>query len=356
MISATKKVWSNTETIVPGVAIANSTTDAPLDLKGKANTEAILAAVTNGTLADAPAAQYCAGVTFANGKQGYLPAAGELQAWNDNKNAINACMTAIGAKKVYDTGTDCTMWSSTQSYEANSAYTFVFNYSDIYSNRKTQTIYVRPVIEFETEFTPPTEEPSVPAPIPIPAAGVKILAYDGSMYTNTEWDNSKIAAGVVVSDGEHAFVIHPQAEYLGSVKWTNTAVEITDGITTTTTKSIAQTDFAGEANTAAILAVIGKDAPTSQAPAAAQYCASVGFAHGKTGYLPSAGELALAYTYTSEISACLVAINGSKEFNLNYSWWTSTQYASSMAWRWSSGDLSSYSKTSTTKVRAFSAL
>ena len=86
----------------------NDKTQASLDINGKANTEAILAAVAEGIIPDAPAAEYCASVTFANGQQGYLPAAGEVQAWCDNKTAICECMVAIGG--TYLVGQ---YWSST---------------------------------------------------------------------------------------------------------------------------------------------------------------------------------------------------------------------------------------------------
>ena len=95
--------WSNNSTtVVPNLPEISSSTNAQLDINGKANTEAILAAVANGYISDAPAAQYCVDVTFSNGEKGYLPAAGELQAWYDNAIAVNACMNAIGGDKVND--------------------------------------------------------------------------------------------------------------------------------------------------------------------------------------------------------------------------------------------------------------
>lgn len=98
------------------------------------------------------------------------------------------------------------------------------------------------------------------------------------MYTNTEWDNSKTAAGVVVSDGTHAFVIHPDAE--SRSEYSKESILI-PGLCTTTDRNSAQTDFAGEANTATILTAVA-DGIISEAPAA-QYCSGITFAHGKTG-------------------------------------------------------------------------
>ena len=82
------------------------------DLNGKANTEAILAAVAAGTIADAPPAQYCAGITFANGQQSYLPAVGEMHAWYFNKEEINACMDAIGGKPIFSSSYSVGYWTS----------------------------------------------------------------------------------------------------------------------------------------------------------------------------------------------------------------------------------------------------
>lgn len=70
------------------------------EINGKTNTEAILAAVANGYMEDAPAAQYCAGITFANGKQGYLPASGEITSWHNNKDVINSCLEAISGGSI----------------------------------------------------------------------------------------------------------------------------------------------------------------------------------------------------------------------------------------------------------------
>ena len=111
--------WSyNTTVRVPNVIVTSDQATAQLDVNGKANTEAILAAVIAGTISDAPAAQYCAGITFANGQQGYLPAAGELQAWIDNIVSIKACMEAIGASM----DENKKPWSSTQISSGNAWY------------------------------------------------------------------------------------------------------------------------------------------------------------------------------------------------------------------------------------------
>ena len=148
--STDKMLWSsNTSVEVPDVPLTSNSETAKLDVNGKANTEAILAAVAAGTIADAPAAQYCVDVTFTNGQKGYLPAAGELQAWMDNKTAVDACMDAIRADKV-DSGKSMA-WSSTQ-YSASSALVLNYGYSYLRNVNKTNTnFYARPVIAFNIE-------------------------------------------------------------------------------------------------------------------------------------------------------------------------------------------------------------
>jgi hypothetical protein len=95
-ISTSSLRWSSNDSIIPGISVIDNYNSLLTDVNGKANTDAILAAVTAETIPDAPAAQYCDGVTFANGQKGYLPAGGEITAWPHNKNAIDACMIAIG--------------------------------------------------------------------------------------------------------------------------------------------------------------------------------------------------------------------------------------------------------------------
>ena len=140
-----EKKWSSSNVTVPNVTIATTAAEARLDVNGKANTEAILAAVADGTIADAPAAQYCAGITFANGQQGYLPAAGEVQAWYDNKDRVDACLDAIGG----DTRMNTRMvWSSTQWNRGEYAYRPDLAYGNLGPDNKFRSSYARPITSF----------------------------------------------------------------------------------------------------------------------------------------------------------------------------------------------------------------
>ena len=137
--------WSSTNALIPNVTTTTNLNEARCDFNGKANTEAILAAVADGTIADAPAAQYCAEITFANGQQGYLPAAGEIEAWGDNGDKFDECMSAVGAGVAVDAV------ASTQ-YDADDVHVLSSGSLQPYGKSKTASQKVRPV----TDFTPPT--------------------------------------------------------------------------------------------------------------------------------------------------------------------------------------------------------
>lgn len=82
-----------------GISIASSDAEAVSDFNGKANTDAMLAAVTAGVLSESSAAQKARNTIFANGEEGYLPAAGELAMIRRNWGkaaGVKECMSAIG--------------------------------------------------------------------------------------------------------------------------------------------------------------------------------------------------------------------------------------------------------------------
>ena len=172
--------------------------------------------------------------------------------------------------------------------------------------------------------------------------GASIYGIDGKFYSADEWTSAgksnSDAVGVAVSNGEHSFVIHPTAEQ-ADIRWSNTSVLI-DGVFTTEDRATAKSDFAGESNTAAILAAV--QAGTMADAPAAQYAAGITFANGKKGYLPSAGELTLAYTVLSDINSCMTAIGGT-QFDMDGKYyWSSTQGTAGNVWFWNGSDLYIY--------------
>ena len=187
--------------------------------------------------------------------------------------------------------------------------------------------------------------------LPQAPIGASIYCVDGEFYTAEEWAASgkpnNEAIGVAVSDGEHSFVIHPTALKSG-LKWSSDSHSVENAYITESAER-AVLDFAGEANTTAILAAIdaGK---ISDAPAA-QYAASIVFAHKKKGYLPAAGELSLMGLYITDIRACMTAIDG--KYIGTYAIWTSTQKASNYKWTWEDDGMKNLLYYSTASVLVF---
>lgn len=153
---------------------------------------------------------------------------------------------------------------------------------------------------------------------------VLIQHIDGSLYTTDQWTAegfaNDAANGVAVIADEAQFVISKY--FTGSVKWG--ANGIIDGIMVSTDSSVAKTDYAGKRNTQLMLEA-GNGVGT-----AASTCNFIELPNGQKGYLPSLGELAIAYEVRDEINAARSLI-GAVEMGTGQMW-SSTQYSSDMAW------------------------
>lgn len=205
-----------------------------------------------------------------------------------------------------------------------------------YASYKSGSDYILPNVSYVEETKGVSYAPYVtPSVTPSAPIGASIYGVDGKFYSADEWTSAgksnSDAVGVAVSNGEHSFVIHPTAEQ-ADIKWSsNTSVQI-DGVFTTSDLHTAESDFAGESNTAAILAAV--QAGTIADAPAAQYAAGITFANGKKGYIPSAGELTLAYTVLSDINSCMTAIGGIQFDMGGKYYWSSTQDRAICAWYW----------------------
>ena len=164
-------------------------------------------------------------------------------------------------------------------------------------------------------------------------SGIAIYENSGDLYTKEQWIKSgktiDDVVGIAVSDGTHGFVIHPTAER-GDLMFSSNINYQPSGVVQTYDKTTAKKDFAGKTNTAAILASVSasNDAP------AASYAATVGFNHGKDGYIPSAGEFYLIYTNLDMINGCLEAIGGLQVDAKKKTYWVSTQSSPYDNWAW----------------------
>lgn len=162
----------------------------------------------------------------------------------------------------------------------------------------------------------------------------------------TSYQNSgEIAEGVLLVEGGRHLVIAPTEA--SSVKWsskpisdsnTSGSVQIS-GVTTTGDRITALNDFAGRANTTAIINGSTSSNVTNTEAYAAGFCNKYsrtnakgnGLAAGKW-WLPSLGEMAMIWANFDKINYALSKISGATQ--LQESWyWSSTQNSANRAWR-----------------------
>lgn len=155
--------------------------------------------------------------------------------------------------------------------------------------------------------------------------GVWIYDTDNNFTATDNWNtsNNSKAVGVAVITDNCAFVLAPENALSSSVCWSSNTSSLVSDVVTTTSQSIAIQDFAGQANTAAILK---SDSSTSY-PAGA--CNAYTFKNGKTGYLMSGGE---AQTLLDNKSAVVAALSKMGGTALSEYYLTSTQYSSTRVW------------------------
>ncbi len=113
--------WGGYGTTISNIVTTTDAATAKKDYLGSGNTDKIIAQLGSG---NAPAADYCRGVTFKHGKKGYLGSLGEWQEAYNNKAEIDACMSLIGGTAI---NTSYYHWTSTQCSSGNS---WILRWSD----------------------------------------------------------------------------------------------------------------------------------------------------------------------------------------------------------------------------------
>lgn len=181
-----------------------------------------------------------------------------------------------------------------------------------------------------------------------PTSDIGIAAYDGGVrkyYSLDEWNalaTKPTALGVYVFTEQSQFIIHGTLNT--SVKWSNNTTVAVPDVVTTTSNAAALLDFAGAANTQAVLdAVTGgviEDAPLFT------WARGLSFADGSTPYIPAAGELELIRLNLTEINACRAALGQDPIVFEGRNVWSSTQYNAGDAWNWGSTRWNDNRKTS----------
>ena len=183
--------------------------------------------------------------------------------------------------------------------------------------------------------------------------GVFILSTDGSLYSESEWDQpDSSAVGVAVLTNECKFVIAPTQNGSSLVWAPRHATDSVPGVTTVTSTLNAEKDYKGVSNSSAIVSKY-----KTGTNYAAGWCQNFTFRNGKRGYLGACGEWQKACNNKDKINACMSLIGGEDIGNIFY--WTSTQYSNDGAWMVygnDKGQASSGLKNYTRFVRAFAAL
>lgn len=186
----------------------------------------------------------------------------------------------------------------------------------------------------------------------------------------TSYQNSgEIAEGVLLVEGGRYLVIAPTEA--SAAKWSSKPVSSSDtsgsvqisGVTTTGDRITALNDFAGRANTTAIINGSTSSNVTNTADYAAGFCNKYsrtnangnGLTAGKW-WLPSMGEMAMIWANFDKINYALSKISGATQLQANW-YWSSTQGSATGAWYLSLGDgsVGNYYKFRQTRVRPVSA-
>lgn len=270
----------------------------------------------------APAAEYAKSFQFKNAQKGYLPSYDEVFTLYNYKTQVEDVLNTLGISL----WGDVSLQTCTQVGSVNNAalYWPSAGYSGP-GKGDSQFVLVFTYLPFKGGIV----------------EGAYILGSDGNLYIKDDWDNhsSEVEAeGVAVVTPESQFVIATEEEKTEFC----TKLEVTDNIVTTSVISEAILDYKGKYNTKQYIAQYGLD----NCPAT-EICRNY-IANRNVGYIPSLGQLYLAWTMKSEISSLMSLIGGQaigstllSSGSSYYSLWSSTQHSNVASWAlyWDSDNL-----------------
>lgn len=182
-------------------------------------------------------------------------------------------------------------------------------------------------------------------------------------------NSGEVAEGVLLVEGGRHLVIAPTEG--ADKKWSSKPASSSDtsgsvqisGVTTTSDRITALNDFAGRANTTAIINGSTSSNVTNTEAYAAGFCNKYSRtnANGKgltagRWWLPSEGELAMIWANFDKINYALSKISGATQLQQTW-YWSSTQYSAAFAWGLylGGGGVSSIYKFGQNRVRPVSA-
>ena len=259
--------------------------------------------------------------------------------YNSEKLTVNVSgissgftVTVNGQSQTATSGTHYIPYNTTYTISASSVkgYTKRISKSPITANQQTRTVTVT--------YTKLVN-------------GIYIYDNTGALTAVESWNtsNNSSAIGVAVISDNCSFIIEKTAS-TSTLAWGGRGTEISE-IVTTPDSSKAQSDYAGESNTAKITRQLGFNYDTITYYCMSRPCT----VNGTTlyGYIGALGEWKTAYNNKSSIDSALSKIGGTAMVT-NY-YWTSTQHSSTNAWRltWGNGGVNYDAKDGKNYVRAF---
>lgn len=176
--------------------------------------------------------------------------------------------------------------------------------------------------------------------------GVYAYYSDGSLRTIENADSS--ATGVAIIDDTCSFVITKNQVTSRAFGGYNKDLSISE-VASATSGATAKQDLLGENNSTRIInACVDYTVDGITGAPAATWCRR------ESGYLPSLGELWIAYSHKTEVDAMMAAIGGTAMSTDDY-FWSSTAYSATQSWRisWLNGSVAYGSRNEGRNVRAF---
>ena len=151
----------------------------------------------------------------------------------------------------------------------------------------------------------------------VPSEGVYIQDINGKLWKTEDWDNSAKPNAVAVIAKEDKFLI-ALVEPLSRMPISLSYTALEKYMATTSSSAEAKADYNGVGNTANILKMM------LSTDCAAGYCNAFIFPDGTTnGFLPSIGQLNLAYQNKAAVDAAIKKCGGTAMNTSSY-YWSST--------------------------------
>lgn len=178
-----------------------------------------------------------------------------------------------------------------------------------------------------------------PASAPATFTGVKIMDLHGNVYSSGDWTKTAAEAiGVAVGDGTsttgHRIVLTKKFLQHSSAypcQFTVSNTVLIPGMTTTTVYNTAITDFAGKANSTAVLTALAGG--TLASANVCTWCNRFYSPWGENAYCPASGQMKMLYDNAAAINICMALIDGDTFVTTSAEYyWCSTQYNANIVW------------------------